>query len=245
MERLNIPASPEALRDRLADLKAGPTIDPNTMNADRECGDCRGTGWVERDVDGTRRAVRCRCTAAGVTADGVPREFVEATLANYREEDGNRAALARARVFLEGQRDLFLFGDVGAGKTRLACSLANEWAQRRQTAFFVRVPWMLHQLTPGRDSAALEERLASTSLLVLDDIGAERDQATDYTRRTILMLYEQRHDRWLRTVFTSNKSVQALAEMQDDRRLASRIIGRADVVELTTPDQRRVRRVRR
>lgn len=84
----------------------------------------------------------------------------------------------------------------------------------------------------------------TVSVLVLDDIGAERDQATDYTRRTLLMLYEARCDRNLRTVFTSNKSLQELSEMQDDDRLSSRIAGRCDVVKLTTLDQRVLRRVK-
>ena len=157
------------------------------------------------------------------------------------------AALAKAQAFLGGARDLFLCGGVGAGKTRLACTIANEHRLKGKAALFVRVPMALHLLQPGRDVeeiADLERRLFETNVLVMDDIGAERDQATDYTRRTLLMIYEERGDRGLRTIFTSNKSIQQLAEMQDDDRLASRIAGRADVVLLTTPDQRMATRKR-
>jgi len=69
------------------------------------------------------------------------------------------------------------------------------------------------------------------------------DHLDAYTRRTLLMIYEERCDRGLRTVFTSNKSIQELAEMQDDDRLASRIAGRADVLKINTNDQR-LRRVK-
>lgn len=187
-----------------------------------------------------------RCEPPLSAADGTPYEFVGATLDNYRVDVGNAAALEKARTFLENDRDLYLCGGVGAGKTRLACSVANTWQKRGRSAWFVRVPMMLHQLQPGGltpDAAReMESRLFHVPLLVLDDIGAERDQATDFTRRTLLMIYEARHDRGRRTVFTSNKSLTDLGDMQDDDRLSSRIAGRCDVVRLTTSDQRLARR---
>ena len=46
---------------------------------------------------------------------------------------------------------------------------------------------------------------------MLDDLGSERDAATDYTRRTLLMLCEARHDAGRRTVWTSNKAPSEIA----------------------------------
>jgi DNA replication protein DnaC len=175
-------------------------------------------------------------------------EFHDAWLANYREDAGNRTALRIAHAFVANSaRDLFLTGGVGAGKTRLACSIANDLFARGKGVRFVRVPLVLHQLQPGVDSETrdqLELQLFRTPILVLDDLGAERDMATDYTRRTLLLVYEERGDRGLRTIFTSNKALQQLGDMQDDDRLASRIAGRADVVQLTSSDQRLARRVK-
>jgi IstB-like ATP binding protein len=243
--RFTLPTSLQECLARLEAVRAknaqAASFGDHTATA-RACSECSG-GWRTVPTAGIERAERCACTIVGVHADGVPSEFVDVTLGNYREEEGNSRAMRCARQFRGSSRDLYLYGGVGSGKTRLACSLLNEHARSRHTAYFARVPWMLHALQPGRDQAgALEERIATTSLLVLDDLGAERDQATDYTRRTLLMLYEQRHDRGLRTIFTSNKSVQELAEMQDDGRLASRLVGQAEVVRLTTPDQRRATR---
>ncbi len=73
---------------------------------------------------------------------------------------------------------------------------------------------------------------------MLDDLGAERDAATDYTRRTLLMLYEARHDAGRRTVWTSNKTPGEVGAFMGDDRLASRIAGRCRVVELTGRDWR-------
>jgi DNA replication protein DnaC len=250
MDRISIPKTDDDLMARIAAFKArgeaigdGPPLPPaNPPDGRKGCPACDGTGFYL--PDGGDRYLHCPCKVVEVYADGVPYEFQSARLENYREEDGNRSALTKARAFLAGTRDLYLSGTVGAGKTRLACSILNDYVRQRRTGYFARVPWMLHELQPGRDSSELEQRLVSTSLLVMDDIAAERDQATDYTRRTLLMIYEQRHDRGLRTIWTSNKTLRQLAEMQDDERLASRIAGRADVILLTTPDQRMLRRVK-
>ena len=254
MDRLDIPQTEEEFRARMAALKAkadalaaipARTLRPmNPADGDADCHACSGSGWAQVLIEGVLRFRRCTCVVSQESAEGVPYEFHGLTLDTYDERDGQRVAVQKAMDFacVESGRDLYLTGGVGAGKTRLAAALANTVHRKRQTVQFARVPLLLHQLQPGRDNADLEERLMTVAVLVLDDLGAERDQATDYTRRTLLMLYEARHDAKLRTVFTSNKSIQEIADMQDDDRLASRIAGRADVVRLTTPDQRVVRR---
>jgi DNA replication protein DnaC len=182
------------------------------------------------------------CTEVLRYAEGTPVEFQTASFANYQTMDGNRKAQAKAQEFLNGTRDLYLTGGVGTGKTRLAASIMNAAVARGRWCYFARVPMMLHQMQPGRPSEELEHKLMRCDLVLFDDIGAERDQASDYTRRTLLMLYEERGDRGLRSIFTSNKTLSEFSRMQDDDRLTSRIAGRADVVELTTADQRNVRR---
>ncbi len=210
------------------------------------CDRCYGTKRVS--VSGLSDMACPECDPQSPYADGTPYEFQQARFSNYSEMGGNAMALKKAQAFLSAdvKRDLYLSGGVGAGKTRLACSLLNEAVKRGKWCFFARVPILLHQLQPGNveQSGDLERRLMRSDLIVLDDVGAERDQASDYTRRTLLMIYEERGDRGHRTIFTSNKTLQQLAEMQDDDRLASRIAGRADVVQLTVPDQRMVGRRR-
>ena len=212
------------------------------------CQKCEGAGVYELFEVGLVRCSECSRQTVVQSADGVPYEFQSVTLDTYEERNGQSVALKAAKAFLaDPSRDLYLTGGVGAGKTRVACAVLNSHVQHRKTGYFARVPMLLYELQPGRDAekvSALEDRLFKTSLLVLDDLGAERDQATDYTRRTLLMIYEQRCDRGLRTIFTSNKSIQELAAMQDDDRLASRIAGRADVVKVSATDQRVLRRVK-
>lgn len=233
------------LRARLEQLRARAAAMPNTLEAS-SCPDCDGTGWKNLlSADGARvpTVTRCPCVLNALPGwpEGTPLEFRESDLANFRKEAGTLTALGAARSFLGTPRDLYFTGGVGTGKTRLAASLLNEHYQRHRTGYFGRVSDLLHRLQPGRDEddvAALERRLWTVPVLVLDDIGAERDVATDYTRRTLLMVYEERGDRGLHTVWTSNLSLDQLAEQQQDDRLASRIAGRCSVVRLEGPDRR-------
>lgn len=228
------------------------------------CPHCQGTTWRHvKDAAGVTRVERCACWQAArkVFAEGVPLEFQGATVANYRELAGNRSAIDLAKTFHAGTRDLYLCGGVGSGKSRLACSLLNDAYQAGTPGLFARVPMLLLQLQPRRDEEAADQartlfdRLCVAPLIVLDDIGAERESATDYTKRTLLTLYEARGDAGVRTIWTSNLRLApkpgpsvarpvTLADFMADDRLPSRIAGRADVVWLDTTDQRLARRVR-
>ena len=191
------------------------------------------------------RLRRCGCwTAANAAPPSVPREFRDARWATWRQTADNRHALDAARGFVgekNAGRDLYLCGPVGTGKTRLACTLLNEsWRAGEQSAAFARVPMLLYRLQPHAAVETTEtfERLTAAKLLVLDDLGAEREAATDYTRRTLLMLYEARHDAGRRTVWTSNKTPSEVGAFMGDDRLASRIAGRCQVVALEGRDWR-------
>lgn len=208
------------------------------------CSTCGDMSWAPVEQDGVTRYARCECWRAKQPqfAEGVPEEFRNATLDNYHAMPGNFHAIDAARDFLVNLTgDLFLAGPVGSGKTRLACSVLNECQRRRPSALFVHVAHALREMQPHGDDergSALEAKLLTVHVLVLDDLGAERDRATDYTRRTLLMIYEARSDKGLRTIWTSNKRLSDLAEMQDDTRLVSRIAGRSCAAWVDAPDQR-------
>lgn len=225
---------------------------PGLVNATRNqapCAICRGSGWASStDERGIERMARCQCwhERQRQWAEGVPASFQGARLANYKKMPGNRIAVEMAALFGTNKLDLYLHGGVGSGKTRLACSVLNDEFTRTRTGLFLHVPMLLKRLQPGfdgDDEAAAkvretERRIETEPLVCFDDLGAERERATDYTRRTLLMLYEARLNNGLRTIWTSNKSLDELAEMQDDDRLTSRIAGNSEVLAIECPDQR-------
>ncbi|MCY4659194.1 MAG: ATP-binding protein [Acidobacteria bacterium] len=209
------------------------------------CERCRRTpGWEPVVIDGVSRLRRCGCWARAHAAPAsVPHEFREAGWSTWLRTAANRHALEAAQAFLRGgeaDRDLLLCGPVGTGKTRLACTALNEaWRSGERSVRFVRVSRLLLRLQPSAaEGAESFDRLAAVRLLALDDLGAERETATDYTRRTLLMLYEARRDAGLRTIWTSNRTPAEVGAFMGDDRLASRIAGWCRVVSLDGPDWR-------
>jgi DNA replication protein DnaC len=218
-----------------------------------ECifGHCDGSGWMVVEEPGQpRRVKRCGCWLAQHqrAAAGVPEYFTDSRLTNFRSRPGNATAIERATAWIKADAgDLYLCGGTGVGKTRLACALLNErFAQLVRTARFVRVPYlMLLQLQGFDDSVkkaeanALLDQCIEAEVLCLDDVaGAEK--ASDFSRGVMVTMYDQRLDRGLRTIWTSNVNLRGLSTFFNDERLASRIAGAcgAEVIEIGGDDYR-------
>jgi DNA replication protein DnaC len=232
-----------------ARLRASRDQSPPCAPTEPVCDHCSDTGWAEvYDDRGVRRVRRCSCRteSRSKAAPGVPIHFQDATLANYQETPASRHALKAARQWVaHPTRDVYLWGSVGTGKTRLAASMLNDVFRSRSGGYFTRVPMFLVKLQPSNGGHTdLLEHCYGAPVLVLDDVGAERESATDFTRRTLFMLYEERGDRGLPTIWTGNKSLSELGDFMQDERLSSRISGRAMVVEIAGQDWRVSKRAR-
>jgi hypothetical protein len=172
------------------------------------CDRCDGTGWEPVcDEWGVSRLRRCSCwkEAQPKAPPGVPLDFQDASLVNYEETSANHHALKAARRWVADPRgDIYLSGGVGVGKTRLAASMLNDRFRSQGGGYFARVPWLLKKLQPSNGEHDELARCCATSVLVLDDVGAERSQPVT-SRRTLLMLYGDVAI-WVDDIWTSNKA---------------------------------------
>lgn len=210
-----------------------------------ECEGCLNTGWETiLDHYGAKRAQRCtRCgywdNLRGA-APGVPADEQTATLESYQVTKDNGEAVKHGQYFLDGVHpDLYLWGGVGTGKTKLACCLLNQiWKTKKAGVRFIRVPELLLRLQPGMDATdAVFQQVVDVPYLCLDDVGASN--ASDFARRMLQTIYDARVDRGHRTIWTSNLDLDELGTfLGQDARLPSRIVGRAKVVELDGKDWR-------
>lgn len=208
--------------------------------------DCEIEEWEQRQAE------LQQASAAGlrpVSAGGLGDRFAASRLANFERRPGTEAAVAEAeafvRAFAERQaagEGLLFTGPFGSGKTRLAAAVLNEVQERYQEG--VRgevVPELLQRLRTTYDpqSADSEDRvlqpLLRASLLLLDDIGAER--VSEWVQERLFLVIDHRYRRRLPTLFTTNLHPEDLEERLGGR-IVSRIVGMARLVRLSSEDYR-------
>lgn len=143
-------------------------------------------------------------------------------------------------------RDLFLTGRLGVGKTAQAWTAVRTWyratvatrgalnlpaiATFRSTALFDK----LREFTP--ETAGLVRQLQDADLLFLDDIAAARP--TDFTREKLFEIIDERYVQ-MRPVIVTSDVVPAKLEPFVGPRVVSRLAETCTVVGLAGADRRR------
>ena len=133
-------------------------------------------------------------------------------------------AVSAGKDFLDGGRTLmFISGQVGVGKTYLACCLAAEAVKRGNMAYYSQISGLLSDLTPkmflsDEDRTETETRRSmaeEADVLVIDDLGIEFVSEKRYD--ALLSLIDSRRSRGLKTIITSNLSLASVARDYGER----------------------------
>jgi hypothetical protein len=153
---------------------------------------------------------------------------------------------------------LILAGTTGSGKTMAAYATAAEAvavgaAMRDRTGKVTVRPLLVRAWTVNGYLAELRpdgspdpvwlirDRARTAELLILDDLGAETDDATkEFVRKELVELIDYRVNARLRTIVTTNLRSPMVAELFGSR-LMSRLVDRAGVLRLVGADRRRIR----
>jgi DNA replication protein DnaC len=144
----------------------------------------------------------------------------EKTFQNFNPDlPGIRKAYTIAVAYAAAPQGwLFLFGNVGCGKTHLAAAIGNEMLKRNQAVIWAVVPDLLDYLRAAfNPSSGVDEsyedrfyRVRNTPLLILDDLGTET--ATPWAREKLFQIINHRYNACLPTVFTTNRSLDSIEE---------------------------------
>lgn len=148
------------------------------------------------------------------------------------------------------QKGLYLTGSFGSGKTYLICAMLNELSKKHVDITIVYYPELLRSLKESfdkEDFGSRIEKLKNTSILFLDDIGAEN--VTPWSRDEILgTILQYRMDASLPTFFTSNLNIEELeahlsstkgsVDKVKARRIIERIKQLTDTLELISKNRR-------
>lgn len=215
------------------------------------CPDCGGRGIVVKE--GATASV-CPCTKAVrirnlVNSSHIAGSLREKRFDNFSLEYYSRGhkdrysdrthydtaakALETCKSFvkscLEGEkaRGLYIFGQVGSGKTHLACGIANELIKGGVEVLFVVVPDYLDEIKHSWDRGSdynekeILDSAREVEVLIMDDLGAH--SYSEWTKGKIYTILNYRVNNSLPTVITSNLEYH---ETEDylDYRISSRLI---------------------
>jgi len=180
------------------------------------------------------------CLYCSARLNRIPEIYKSCSFDNFILNTSNREALALARRFHTTKRGLYLYGTVGSGKTHLAISILKDLISKGKSVNMVIIPDLLMSI---RDSFKTGNSLESDLIelykkgyLLFDDLGSEK--ITDFSVQMIYKLFNRRYiDNQHNIIITSNLSLKELAESMNDR-IASRIAGMCDIIQINDKDYR-------
>lgn len=142
------------------------------------------------------------------------------------------------------KKGIYIWGECGTGKTHVVYGIMKHCIEKRIPARIYNSPELLDiirhfygQRYEYRDDE-LRQLKDYQGLVIIDDIGAEKPTA--WVAETFYKILNVRYELMLPTIFTSNLSLDQLAEKNGDR-ISSRIAEMCHVVRLAGEDKRLTR----
>lgn len=172
-------------------------------------GECDGSTWILDEETNDARPCRCRDqrvrqAISGGVGTGIGRRFLEVSFDREPIVSLDPMVLRQVRTFvrsiddhLENGRGLWFDGPVGTGKTSLAILVAKAAKDAGRSYAVYPVPRLLAEIKRTFDRDASDtyfgffKRLCTVDVLVLDDLGAEKQ-----TEWVLEQLYSIVNERW-------------------------------------------------
>ena len=216
---------------------------------------CDGSGFVEDEA--LRTATPCQCRPSRIArartrslASVIPGRYRGVSFDRAPVTDMPRAQVAVVRRYvrdigasLDAGRGLWLFGDVGTGKTTLAMLVSQSALEVGRSVAIYSLPRLLAEIratfdgSSERSYTALLDRLTEVDLLHVDDVGTER--SSPWVLEQLYAIVNARYEEERSMVITTNLEREALCE-QITERTVSRLEEMCEVLPLFGPDARRV-----
>lgn len=230
------------------------------------CGKCHTAKQTRVELFGRAETPMCLCrceservnAAAEAYRERRRREYLEAMRAEGIRDEAMRSytfanddmldervteAMRRyveafEHLYDEG-RGLLLYGSTGTGKTYAACEVANELFEHGYLSCVTNFAEILREMQGAYDKRDCIDRLARYDLLVIDDLGIERDTA--YAREQVYAVIDARYRAKKPMIITTNLSLTDIAHPQDinSQRIYDRILERCTPIEVSGKNRRR------
>lgn len=172
----------------------------------------------KREFENNLRQMRDR---AGVDIRGYANTFEDDDTPDSKISKTCRSYVEEWEPMRKNGTGILLFGAKGTGKSFYAACIVNALAERQVATAMMSVPDLIG-LMQIRDRAGIAAALKMFPLLVLDDLGAERD--TPYAAELVYSVVDARYRAKLPTIITTNLDTEDMANERD--LLRSRIYDR-------------------
>lgn len=230
------------------------------------CGKCKTPKQVEVVLFGETRRPRCLCRCAAEKKAAEEEEykrrefeqkvnelrrmgFPEADMRNWTfsnddltNEKITKAAQRYVDNFSELRKSgkgLLLYGNTGTGKTYTACEIANALIDKGYPVLVTNFARILNTLQGTFEKQEYVDSFNRYQLLVIDDLGIERDTA--YAKEQVFNIIDSRYRSGLPMVITTNLTMEKIKNPEDieNRRIYDRILERCFPIEVGGSSRRR------
>lgn len=230
------------------------------------CHKCHTKKQTEVNILGTIRRPMCLCRCAAEKKAAEEEEykrrefeqkvnelrrkgFPEADMRNWTfsnddltNEKITKAAQRYVENFSELRKSgkgLLLYGNTGTGKTYTACEIANALIDKGYPVLVTNFARILNTLQGTFEKQEYIDSFNSYQLLVIDDLGIERDTA--YAKEQVFNIIDSRYRSGLPMVITTNLTMEKIKNPEDieNRRIYDRILERCFPIEVGGSSRRR------
>ena len=136
-------------------------------------------------------------------------------------------------------KGLLLYGQCGTGKTYSACEVANALIDKGYSVLVTNFARVLNELQATFEKQEYIDSINRNDLLVLDDLGIERD--TSFAREQVYNIIDARYRAGLPMIITTNLTMDKIKATQDidNMRIYDRILERCFPIEVAGDNRRR------
>ena len=165
--------------------------------------------------------------------------FSNDDLANERITKAAQKYVDNFSELRKNGKGLLLYGNTGTGKTFAACEIANALIDKGYPVLVTNFARILNTLQGTFEKQEYIDGFNNYQLLVIDDLGIERDTA--YAKEQVFNIIDSRYRSGLPMIITTNLTMEKIKNPEDieNRRIYDRILERCFPVEVEGSSRRR------